>query len=114
MTLVFDSGKTHLAPIPHAHKNQNLEIVYTPFNMSADDYILEMLIALTNPKLVTVITDDRELSMRCKEIGSFTQKLKPFTARLKNKIAREDVKTHTLSQSESERLRKIFEDKLNE
>lgn len=112
-TLVFDgahkrdeeSGLSYSSP---------LIIAYTPIGQSADEYIIERLEMATNPKQITVVTNDRGLRMHVKSHGAKIQSNDAFIHWLKkrNKTRREVEPMDT--EQNIDRLLKIFEKRLKE
>jgi predicted RNA-binding protein with PIN domain len=110
-TLVFDgahrrdeeSGLSYSSP---------LTIAYAPKGQSADEYIVEHIEASTHPKQITVVTNDRGLTMHAKSNGAKVQSNEDFIhwlhKRTKKKKGVEPVET----QQNIDRLIKIFEERL--
>lgn len=109
-TLVFDgahrrdeeSGLSYSSP---------LTIAYTPKGQSADDYIVEMIERAKNPKLITVVTNDRGLAMHAKSHGAKVQPNDEFIHWLK-KRKKKKIAEPTETQANIDRLLKIFEERL--
>jgi len=62
--------------------HQNLEVIYSPINTTADDYIIEFLEIKKQPKIWTLITHDRELKRRAKSLGAKTLDINSFLENL--------------------------------
>ncbi|MEM7174922.1 MAG: NYN domain-containing protein [Chlamydiota bacterium] len=118
-TLVFDSGRRLSDSFPSKQMLTSIEVVFSPANTSADDYIIEWLTAQRHRKQLTVVTSDRELACRAKTIGAKTESLEEFFRFLRKKEQRsvchaEEEKAAFDSEAEFNRLLKIFEQRLKE
>lgn len=106
LTLVFDGKR---ADLPHRMHKGSLEIVYTSKGQSADDYIIEEMSFVKNPKVYTIITSDKKLASICRQMGAYTQSIDLFlTLFQKNKAITTHEKPFRDSESEFNRLLKIF------
>lgn len=113
MTVVFDGREVD--PPEALRKNlKAMNIVYTPTRQTADDYILEMLEHAKNPAQETVISSDRDLLRKAKQIGARTQTIEEFLKKISRKSISADDEKKQLKESsaEFERLLKIFETNL--
>jgi uncharacterized protein len=117
LTFVFDATLQKDA-MSHRGHYDHLEIVYTGAAESADDYILHEISERINPSLETVITSDRELATRSKNLGAQALSIENFLAMLRKKrrkatksLSSKDVQE---SKAELERLLKIFEQRLED
>lgn len=115
ITLVFD-GK-HQAPKDaiRGHLRQ-IEIIYTPENQSADDYIIEHIDTLSCPSRTTVVSSDREVLGKTKQLGAKGQTIEEFLSFLNGK-QKKKKKTKSYSSFQDsdfhiKRLCKIFEERL--
>lgn len=117
VTLVFDGAEQHLPYSSRGHFDA-LELVYTPKSMSADEYISEEVINSSSPSQITVVTNDRELSIRCRNHRAKTQTIDAFIAFLTKKKtkAKTALSTPIFKESKFEftRLLLIFEKKMLE
>lgn len=112
-TLVFDgahirdeeSGLSYPSP---------LVVAFAPKGQSADEYIVEKLELSKNPKIITVITNDRGLQRHAKALGAKIQSNHDFIAYLKKKKKTKSLIEPKDSPKNIERLQKIFEKKLEE
>ena len=77
VTLVFDGAEEHF-PHPSRGHFDAIELVYTPKNKTADEYISEEVINSKSPSQITVVTNDRELSLRCRSHRAKTQTIDEF------------------------------------
>lgn len=113
--LVFDgrirrgeeSGRSYPSP---------LEVVYTPKDQSADAYIIERLEALKNPKIATVVTNDKGLIAHARSHGAKIIGNAEFIECLIAKKRKTEKPKPEAADSKAniERLLKIFEKKLEE
>ena len=119
VTLVFDGAEEHL-PLPTRGHYDAIELVYTPKNQTADEYIYEEVSLARIPSQMTVVTSDRELSRRCHEHRAKTLTINEFLQLLSKKKAkkkRATISPHRAfrdSDPEIARLLQIFEKKLFE
>lgn len=119
VTLVFDGAEEHL-PLPTRGHYDAIELVYTPKNQTADEYIFEEVSFTRTPSQMTVVTSDRELSRRCHEHRAKTLTINEFLhllSKKKTKKKRAGSSHHRAfrdSDPEIARLLQIFEKKLFE
>lgn len=119
LTLVFDGAEEHL-PYPSRGHFDAIELVYTSKNKTADEYISDEVIHSKSPSQITVVTNDRELSIRCRSHLAKTLTIDEFIAFLakkksrKKKISSSPERTFRDSSSELARLLIIFEKKMLE
>ncbi|HSX10337.1 MAG TPA: NYN domain-containing protein [Chlamydiales bacterium] len=112
-TLVFDgahlrdeeSGLSYSSP---------LIIAYAPKGQTADDYIVEHIETSKNPKLITVVTNDRGLIMHAKSHGAKVQSNDAFIRWLEKRKKRSKEVEPKDTQQNIDRLLKIFEERLKE
>lgn len=114
ITLVFDATQQK-ERLGVARGNYDaIEIVYTE-NKNADNYILEEVENATAPSQITIVTSDRELAGRAKQLGAQTLSISEFVnwlLRKKNKKkTASSPKVIQDSPSNIERLLKIFEER---
>lgn len=115
--LIFDSGD-EVCDYAQVAKWPHLDVIYAPRHQSADDYIVELIEQEQNPHMVTVVTSDAELAKLCKYHHVRIATIEEFLFLIRKKQnkkeqLREEKKKKDLP-SEIERLRKIFEEKLND
>lgn len=117
VTLVFDGAEGVRGEVSR-HHFKDLEIIYTSKGLSADDYILQEVTASTRPHDETVVTSDRELAGRCRQLGAHTLTIRNFLDVLSSKEQKSRQKGSEKSFRDSDahfaRLLKIFEEKLKE
>ena len=113
-SLVFDS-RDQVRDCPQCAFLENLEVIYTPRGLTADHYIIELVEHSQAPKAITVVTSDSGLGRVCRHLGSHVMTIDDFiTFILKKTKKREPSKPqYTSSDAEIERLRKIFEERLD-
>lgn len=106
LTLVFDGKRNDLPD--RMHKGE-LEIVYTSKGQSADNYILEELSFVKNPKNYTIVTSDKKLASLCCQMGAYSQTIDSFLALLqKSRTIPTREKPFKETDREFNRLLKIF------
>ena len=66
ITLVFDAPFSEELSRGHYH---NLEIIFTSRGVSADEYLVELLESVQNPRTCTLVTSDRQLARKVKKMG---------------------------------------------
>ncbi|MDR2539933.1 MAG: NYN domain-containing protein [Chlamydiales bacterium] len=116
IVLVFDGSDPHEKHSTKHHIGQ-VEIIYTPLNVTADFYIFEEIQLYKNPAYITVVSNDQELIKRCRTLGAKTLSLTDFLSYVakKNEKKRRSIATPTQETPEEiSRLSKIFEKKLKE
>ncbi len=116
LTFIFD-GK-HKAPAEAIRGHlRNIEIIYTHEGQSADSYIIEHVEHHSKPSQIIVVSSDREVLGKSKQLGAKTQTIEEFLSFLlkKDKNRKRDARpapSFKDTDFQIERLRKIFEDKL--
>lgn len=119
VTLVFDGAEEHL-PLPTRGHYDAIELVYTPKNQTADEYIYEEVSLSRTPAQITVVTSDRELSGRCHQHRAKTLTIDEFLQLLskkkfkKKRLSISHDRPFRDSDPEIARLLQIFEKKLLE
>jgi hypothetical protein len=118
VTLVFDGAKDSLPPTLRRHFKA-IELVYTTSGQSADTYILEEVELARNPKALTVVSNDRELQTKCRNVGTEQLSIDAFLhflLRKKNKKLQEPEREYPFTESKKEldRLLTLFEERLKE
>lgn len=120
-TIVFD-GRHRLGEQSNLAYHSPLIIAYSHENETADQYILDKLETAKTPSEITVVTDDRFLSSSARTRGARTLGLMAFLAQIEKKHKQRRLKKEELlderpiteSKRETERLIKIFEERLSE
>lgn len=79
-TVVFDGRDDIVAP-PH----RSPYVIIFSENESADDLIKRMVEKANNPKIVVVVTDDKELRFRVKSLGAGLMTVKEFSQKISKK-----------------------------
>ncbi len=113
--IVFDGGHQMPNECEISYRSP-LEIAYTPKGQSADAFIIQSLSYLKNPKLATVVSNDKGLLSQCKEFSPNSMSCEPFVQwLLKKSKKKKDRQRPTLKESayQIDRLTKIFEERLN-
>ncbi len=118
--IVFDGEKRGNGVFQRSHF-KNLEVIYTSSNQTADEYILEFVLAHQSPKNLTIVTSDRELAGRSRQLGAATMSIKEFVAFLEKKHRTQIKRAACRGPVEIKeaphqfaRLLKLFEDKLRD
>ena len=116
VTVIFDSQTEHASLFPSRHSLSSLEVVYSPKNQTADDYILEYLEARKHPQQFTVITSDKALANKARELHAKTLSIEKFISWLEKKelTIPHETKQEKETKAEFKRLLDIFEKKLGE
>ncbi len=112
--LIFDSNPNHARSYPTKKRVSHLEVAYSPIDMEADFYILEVLSLLKNPSSIRLVTSDRALSSAAKNLKIASIDSSDFffllkEASLKKDAINQELKPLFESKKELERLQKIFE-----
>ena len=96
-------------------------MIYTYKHQTADDYILQELKNAMKPSELIVVTSDRELAFKCKNLGSKIETAEAFLSRLYKLTSKENKKNSEIITKEKQdskynihRLLAIFEKKLAE
>jgi predicted RNA-binding protein with PIN domain len=119
ITLIFD-GAEEYQPHPSRGHFDAIELVYTPKRKTADEYISDEVINSKSPSQIIVVTNDRELAIRCRIHRAKTQTIDEFIAFVskkrtkKKKIPSSSERIFRESNSELARLLIIFEKKMLE
>lgn len=116
-TLIFDGAEEHLR-LPSRGHFDALEIIYTTKGQSADEYIFEEVCAAKSPSQLTVVSNDRELTGRCRQHRAKTLTIDEFLHFLvkkkdkKKRLSASSPKTFRDSDPEIARLLAIFEKRM--
>ena len=84
-TLVFDAH--HHSGEEHRFHPGNLEVVFTRKGQSADDFILEEIASSLAPHRETVVSSDRELRHRARNLGANVTSVEEFIDNLSSRFA---------------------------
>ena len=74
--LIFDSHRENAEAFASKRKLKNLEVSFSPQNLSADHYILELL--EWDAKNTTLVTSDKKLAMEAKHRGAKIESVEGF------------------------------------
>lgn len=110
-TLVFDGARIRGEESGLSYPSP-LTVAYAPRGQTADSYILEQLELSRNPKEITVITNDKGLSLHARAAGAKIQGTKMFIAWLYKKKKKDKTVEAKETPANIDRLLKIFEDRL--
>jgi predicted RNA-binding protein with PIN domain len=111
-TLVFDASDP-LQPLDRRTHYDSLEIIYTPFQKSADDVILEAVEISSQPSNLCVVSSDKPLCAKARALGASTLSLSEFLFFLSKRGKRKKIERCDFQDSPQEiaRLLKIFTEK---
>lgn len=114
--MIFDTPIHHDTTYPHSREDPPLTISYAPTNLEADDLIIEKLYAIKNTKVIRVITSDRALRARIKDLDADVMQSNAFISMLTRTPKRKDSSNKPLLDSDTHmtRLETIFEKKLQD
>lgn len=112
-SIVFDSSEA-TKDYAQTTSHGQLEVIYAPKNLSADEYIVELVENSPAPKTKIIVTSDSGLGAQCKHLGAVVTSIEEFVLLIMKKTRKKDDTKPILkeSQPEIERLLKIFEGKL--
>lgn len=107
--IVFDSCKENGHDFPSRSFLGKLEIIFSPRNQSADDYIVEFLTTSKLKSQMTLVSSDRDLCQAVKALGVHSLDIETFVQRIakkqRPKFTKPDRDPHI------EEWRKIFEER---
>ncbi len=108
--MIFDMPIHHETSYAHSNEAPPLTIVYAPSALEADDLIVEKLYAIKQPKNYTIVTSDRALIQKVKELEANVIGSAAFFSLLqkKNKVCSKNKKPVKESTSQIDRLLIIF------
>ena len=116
ITLVFDGADEH-QPLASRGHFDSIELMYTPREKTADECILEEVSNSKNPSGLTVVSNDRELTGRCKQRGAHKMTIDTFITLVTKKQSQKrssPTRRFRESTAEFERLLKIFESRMQD
>lgn len=118
ITLVFDGAEAGNTHFTRSHYDA-LELIYTPKNQTADQYMIHAVSESAGPEKITIVTNDRDLAQHCRLFGAKKMGIDEFLSLLVKKKMKKKTKASAprnfyTSTSEFERLLRIFEKKLQE
>ena len=113
--IVFDATPTSPSTTTGRDYVGKVEIVYAPRGLDADTFLVELCCGVKFASQVTVVSEDRKLLKRIKDVGSIPMDLKVFFQLLRDKtaISPSEDKDHRFTSQETDRWHKIFEKRLN-
>lgn len=112
-TIVFDSHFDHASPHPTRTDRHHLEVIFSPTNLDADQYILEYLTTIKRQDL-TLVTSDNELAFQAKFFGPKILSVQAFLKLLYEKelhTVKAEDKPNIECRYQIHRLLEIFEKK---
>ena|GEM_PF-5482795 len=110
--LVFDGEKKLNRGLFQRSHIKNLEIIYTPPEMSADQYIAEALTAIKKNEHIFVITSDRFLSQESRRLGAESMTIKEFFTWISTQTRKKEKKSDKPikeTDAQIERYLKLFQ-----
>ena len=110
-TIIFD-GSFISGEISGLSYQFPLEIVYTPSGQNADNWITERVEIEKNRNDLIVVTNDKGLRRHIQSLHGKIISNHSFLQKFNKKYPSSEKKLFKISDKEIERLRKIFEDKL--
>lgn len=78
ISIVFDSHQKNAQDFGSKKLLKNLEVIFSPKNLSADEYLLEFL--EWNAKNITLVTSDVGLTKKACYLGAKTESIEKFIA----------------------------------
>lgn len=91
---------------------------FSPKGQSADDCIIEHVSICKNPKELVVVSSDKALCAHCKSFGASSQSPKAFLLSLEKRHTKKKRESQSREYDDTdaniERLKKVFEKRLNE
>lgn len=112
--VIFDSHYQNSEDFASKKILPHLEISFSPKNLSADQYILELL--AWNATNTILVTSDRELSKKGTLLGAKTLSIEKFVRFIQKKKKKKESREKPLTRESKvhfERLYKAFTEKLN-
>ncbi|MEX0961487.1 MAG: NYN domain-containing protein [Simkaniaceae bacterium] len=111
--IVFDSGHYQTQDFPSRFKIGKLEVIFSPQNQSADDYIIEYLKSCKKPKTHTLVSNDNYLKRFANENAIPSLTIPSFVRKILLKKKRVEKKEKKVL-LDNDKLEQIFEKRLKE
>ena len=110
-SIVFDSRDDVASNYASVIDHESLEVIYSARGQSADEYIIEFVSALKEPKRVCIVTNDKAIIMQVKQYGAHNKSLAAFLSQLKPKKPSNHTykQTPSLTNEENKALLQTFE-----
>lgn len=114
--MIFDTPLHHETMYAHSLENPPLIITLAPTNLEADDLIVEKLYALDDLRHTMVVTSDRKLAYRVKEVDGNVITVNAFMSLLRKKSFKDDTpeKPSVSGDREVKRYEEIFKSRLED
>ena len=114
-TIIFDGFSNAHDNIERQYFN-SLVVIFTGKNQTADEYIIEKLSVTENNNEETVITGDKSLALKSKQLGAHVLTPKNFVKKVLSKPIEANNNTQNFEDTKEniERLLEIFENRLKE
>lgn len=112
-TVVFDSGKGNLLDVASKQHKGNIDIVFTPRQVIADDYIIELLDVEPHKANITIVSSDNGVLHRSQGIGAHTMTTERFVKKLHKRVAKRTIAEEKPTQEHRvDELLTTFEERL--
>ena len=100
ITVVWDGGSS--TPHPRSETISGVQSIYTPPGLSADEHIVRMVERRSNPREVTVVSDDRRhIVTVVRNLGSQTMGVLQFVSLIGNGRKKKAAKGHSYSREDA-------------
>lgn len=113
--IIFDSQQAHATNFPTKKRLSALEIIFSPKDLTADEYILERLTVEKKPQTQIIVSSDRALCRQVQILGAKTITIKDFFQMLTSCKIKKLDKEEKIEQESSyhhNRLLQAFEERL--
>lgn len=108
-SLVFDSGKETILDIASKMHLGEIEVLFTPKGMSADDYIIELVEIERHPATVTVVSSDKGVLARSISLGAHTMSVEKFVSFIHRKQRKNRVRNEKRAADSDFHIRRLEE-----
>lgn len=118
-TIIFD-GFNQAENKPEHEFFEALTVIFSPKSLTADEFIIEQLSSSKNPNEITVITGDKKLAQKARNLGAHSKSPKSFLKELSKKQTKKEMKEkeeerdYEDSKANIERLLSLFEKRLHD
>ncbi|MFA6119605.1 MAG: NYN domain-containing protein [Parachlamydiales bacterium] len=113
--VIFD-GHHQNSELPNQSYQNNIKIIYTPKDQTADDYILDKIFLSKTPSQLIIISSDKSLLQKAKQLKAQTKTVESFLSFIslsEDKINETEMNEEDFIDTKEniERLLKIFKEK---
>lgn len=114
-SIVFDSRSDVASNYASILDYESLQVIYSARDQSADEYIIEFIYTVKEPKTYCIVTNDNAIKTHVKERGARTHNIDTFIKLLKPKARMQsyEKKEAPLTEYENHALLEIFERRYN-